>query len=433
MNIGACRKTDSGVMCPSYMATREEQHTTRGRANALVKALSTPDPRAALGDQRLHEIMDLCLECKACKSECPLSVDMASLKSEFLSHYQQIHGTPLRSRAFGAIRLLNRVGAATAPLSNLPGRVPLLRRALDAPARHRRSATASPLRARHIDQVVRAARHAGRAVSARRGRLPRRLVHDVHRAGHRAGLRGAARARGLACAAPEPGLLRASKPVQGAARPGSFDGRCAGREPRSLRCAGRPDRGLRTLVRADAARRVPGPAPGRPARAHRGRPGAAGPRAAGARRSTTGTFACDPASALAGRRIVLHAHCHEKAVTGTRATLELLRRIPGASVEEIDAGCCGMAGSFGFESEHYELSMQIGALRLSPSLAAEDADVLVAATGVSCRQQIAHGTRTSGPASGRAGAHGGHLSHRRAPHGPASGRSAGALKPAPQG
>ena len=83
--IGACRKTGIGVMCPSYMATREEEHATRGRANALVKALSTPDPAAAMGDERLHEILDLCLECKACKSECPLSVDMASLKAEFLS------------------------------------------------------------------------------------------------------------------------------------------------------------------------------------------------------------------------------------------------------------------------------------------------------------------------------------------------------------
>ena len=99
--IGACRKTGAGVMCPSYMATREEEHATRGRANALVKALSEPDPAAALGDERLHEILDLCLECKACKSECPLSVDMASLKSEFLSHYNAIHGTPLRSRLFG--------------------------------------------------------------------------------------------------------------------------------------------------------------------------------------------------------------------------------------------------------------------------------------------------------------------------------------------
>ena len=118
--IGACRKVGSGVMCPSYMATREEEHATRGRANALVKALSSPDPAAALGDERLHDILDLCLECKACKSECPLSVDMATLKSEFLSQYNAIHGTPLRSRLFGSIRTLNRVGSATAPLSNLP-------------------------------------------------------------------------------------------------------------------------------------------------------------------------------------------------------------------------------------------------------------------------------------------------------------------------
>jgi ferredoxin len=131
VRIGACRKTGIGVMCPSYMATREEEHATRGRANALVKALSEPDPKMALGDERLHEILDLCLECKACKSECPLSVDMASMKSEFLSHYQDIHGVPLRSRLFGAIRRLNRMGAATAPLSNLPGRAPLLRTLLD--------------------------------------------------------------------------------------------------------------------------------------------------------------------------------------------------------------------------------------------------------------------------------------------------------------
>ena len=79
-------------MCPSYMATREEEHATRGRANALVKALSSPDPRAAMGDERLHEILDLCLECKACKAECPLSVDMATMKSEFLAHYQDEPG-----------------------------------------------------------------------------------------------------------------------------------------------------------------------------------------------------------------------------------------------------------------------------------------------------------------------------------------------------
>ncbi|MEA2270335.1 MAG: hypothetical protein QOC64_2945, partial [Solirubrobacteraceae bacterium] len=131
MNIGLCRKTQAGVMCPSYMATLEEDHATRGRANALVRALSMPDPHAALGDERLHEILDLCVECKACKRECPLDVDMASLKSEFLSHHQAIHGMPLRSRLFGSIRLLNRIGAALAPVSNWPERVPPLRAALE--------------------------------------------------------------------------------------------------------------------------------------------------------------------------------------------------------------------------------------------------------------------------------------------------------------
>ena len=124
MNIGLCRKSASGVMCPSYMATRDEEHSTRGRAGALVKALDMPDPRSALGDQRLHEILDLCLECKACKSECPLGVDMASLKTEALAAYHDQHGVPLRSRMFGSVRALNRLGSATAPLSNLLGGVP---------------------------------------------------------------------------------------------------------------------------------------------------------------------------------------------------------------------------------------------------------------------------------------------------------------------
>ena len=110
MNIGLCRKSTTGVMCPSYIATREEEHATRGRANALVKALSEPDPAAALGDERLHEILDLCLMCKACKAECPLGVDMAKLKSETLAHHHDRHGVPLRSRVFAAIRRLNRLG-----------------------------------------------------------------------------------------------------------------------------------------------------------------------------------------------------------------------------------------------------------------------------------------------------------------------------------
>ncbi|MFI6505950.1 FAD-binding and (Fe-S)-binding domain-containing protein, partial [Nonomuraea typhae] len=131
MNIGLCRKSGPGVMCPSYIATRQEEHSTRGRAGALVKALSEPDPAAAFGDERLHEILDLCLMCKACKSECPMSVDMATLKAEALSHHHDRHGVPLRSRIFGAIRTLNRLGSATAPLSNLPAGLPIVRKVLE--------------------------------------------------------------------------------------------------------------------------------------------------------------------------------------------------------------------------------------------------------------------------------------------------------------
>ena len=102
-------------------------------------------------------------------------------------------------------------------------------------------------------------------------------------------------------------------------------------------------------------------------------------------------LALDAGAAVSGRPILFHGHCHQKALAGTAASVALLERIPGAEVTELDAGCCGMAGSFGFESEHYELSMQIGESRLFPALRAAAAGTLVAATGVSCRQQIGHG------------------------------------------
>jgi Fe-S oxidoreductase len=106
-----------------------------------------------------------------------------------------------------------------------------------------------------------------------------------------------------------------------------------------------------------------------------------------------GRLRMDPASALAGSRILFHGHCHQKALAGTAATMSLLSRIPGATVVEVDAGCCGMAGSFGFEVEHYELSMQIGGMRLFPAIREQPPGTVIAATGVSCRQQIEHGTQ----------------------------------------
>jgi len=436
MNIGLCRKTATGVMCPSYMATRDEEHSTRGRANALVKALSMADPRAALGDERLHGILDLCLECKACKSECPLGVDMAALKSEALAAYHDQHGVPLRSRVFGSIRALNRMGSATFPLSNLASGW--------RPARLLAERWLGVTSARPLPQFQRQDLRSwfrGRSRAARPGA-----------AGRGAAGRGAASRGAASQGAARPGAAgqEAARPWAagpGAARPGSqgelifladsfttFTEPSAGRAAIELLelagwqvrfedagCCGRASlsKGL-----VDQARRMAAGLAGRLGdAAARGTPIVGvepsclltlrdeylallpgDPRARAVAAATRlpeellvqaiadGRLVLPPDSAVSGHRILFHGHCHQKALAGTAATMALLRSIPGADVTEVDAGCCGMAGSFGFEAEHYELSMSIGELRLFPAIRAEAEDVIIAATGVSCRQQIAHGT-----------------------------------------
>ncbi|MFI7706751.1 FAD-binding and (Fe-S)-binding domain-containing protein [Nonomuraea sp. NPDC049480] len=376
MNVGVCRKDDTGVMCPSYMATREEEHSTRGRANALVKALSSADPRQAMGGDRLHGILDLCLECKACQSECPLGVDMAALKSEFLHQYQQRHGVPPRARLFGAIRTLNRLGSATAPLSNWlagPLRGPLgLSRRRPLPRFRRdnllRWFARRPTAAGTKEVIL----LADSFTTYTEPGVGQDAVELLERAGYRVHLA----AEGCCGRSSiSKGLLDRARSMAEAmvGRLAGSDAPIVGLEPSCLLTLKDEYRALlpgdpRVAAVAARARLVP----------------------------ELLAEAIDDGSlvlgdALSGRRILLHGHCHEKAVVGTGATRALLSRIPGAEVEEIDAGCCGMAGSFGFESEHYDLSMRIGGLRLFPAIAAASPDTLLAATGVSCRQQIAHG------------------------------------------
>jgi FAD/FMN-containing dehydrogenase/Fe-S oxidoreductase len=379
--IGACRKTGIGVMCPSYMATREEEHATRGRANALVKALSSPDPKRAFADERLHEILDLCLECKACKSECPLSVDMASLKAEFLSHYQDEHGVPLRSRLFGSIRALNRLGSRTAPLSNFVPRR-LLERVAGIDRRR-------PLPRFQRDTLLRwdkrRSKRTGREVvfladsftTFTEPAIGRAAIELLEAAGY------AVRLEAGGCC----GRSSISKGLLDRARgmAAGMTERLAPYAERGVPIVGCEPSCLLTLREEHLSLQ----------------PGSARAQTVADRTRLVeellidaiddGELTLDPGSKVAGSRIVFHGHCHQKALAGTKATVELLKRVPGAEVVELDAGCCGMAGSFGFEAEHYELSMQIGELRLLPALRREAAQTLVAATGVSCRQQIAHG------------------------------------------
>jgi FAD/FMN-containing dehydrogenase/Fe-S oxidoreductase len=430
IRIGACRKSPDagGTMCPSYMATRDEEHSTRGRANALALALTSARPETALADPRLHEILDLCLECKACRTECPKSVDMATMKAEFLAHYQSVHGVPLRSRVFAHVRALNRVGSFLAPVANVLARLGparaigerLLgidrRRAL--PSFHRRNLSRW-FRSRPAGDG--AARIGGPGTGAG-GRSPRgevvlladsftsytepevgrAAVELLEAAGWTVRLED-----GVCCgrSAISKGLLdeakRRHRHLLAKLGPSARAGvPIVGMEPSCLLTL--TDE-LPSLAGADGDARVAGGA------------GAAGARDAGgavtpagvartvadqarlveellAEALDDGSLMLDPEASIAGSEILFHPHCHQKAARATRASLRILEAIPGARVRVLDAGCCGMAGSFGFEAEHFDLSMDIGRQRLFPAIERTESDVIVAATGTSCRLQILHGT-----------------------------------------
>jgi FAD/FMN-containing dehydrogenase/Fe-S oxidoreductase len=390
VRVGACRKSaaSGGTMCPSFMATRDERHSTRGRANALVDALSSPDPRAALGDDSLMEALDLCLECKACKSECPMSVDMASLKSETLFHRYAQKGTPLSARFFGHARRLNRVGSAFFGIANamnssgvaravmqralhMDGRRPLprfARQSLGAWFRDRQPQTSS----RRGDVVF----FADSFSSYTEPEIGIAAIQLLERAGWRVQL-----VDDVCCGRSQisKGLLEAAKrnharlidrlaPFADAGTP------IVGCEPS---CVFTLSDELITLSQGDERAKTIA-------------------RQAGLVDDLIADAIDDgslgvPESTL-GMPIVFHGHCHQKAAGALPSSVRLLGKLPAAEVTVLDAGCCGMAGSFGFEREHYDLSMQIGEMRLFPAVRSAPADALIAATGVSCRQQITHGT-----------------------------------------
>ena len=403
--MGACRKLE-GTMCPSFIATRDEEHSTRGRANLLRAAMSGKLPEGTITSKRLFDALDLCLECKGCKAECESGVDMAKLKYEFLDHYFKANGTPLRNRVFANINRLSAWGSKTAPFSNWAANNPV-----------------------------------GKLLSSKLlGVHPKRRL---------------------------PGFVRESFPKWFKARPagnppqspftkggGDSDGGTAavvatdtvvllndtymnynhpevGKATVALleaagfkvvlaetKCCGRPmiSKGLLDDAAANAAFNVSL----LHAYASNGVP----------------IVGCEPSCLLTFRdeypefvrdeqartvaknsylideflmklhqegkldldfkplekKVLFHAHCHQRSLSGTAASLGALRLPPGYQVELVNAGCCGMAGSFGYEKEHYDLSMTIGQEALFPAVNAKGPDWDIAVMGVSCRQQIEHGT-----------------------------------------
>ncbi len=395
--VGACRKTSEGTMCPSYMVTREEEHSTRGRANLLRAVLSGVLPPRELAGRRLYEALDLCLECKGCKAECPANVDMAKLKYEFLAQYYRANGLPLRAWMFGHYRQLSHLGSLAAPLSTALARSRPARWALDRVVGIDRRRTLPPF-ARPNFLAWWNARKRGNAEARKRdghtsSRPPRGSVAlfadtfmiynypNVGRAAvevlERLGY-GVELAPAVCC-----GRTLISKGLLGEAKEAARRNIAA-----LLPLAGRgvPIIGCEPSCLLTFRDEVPDLVPGGEAQAVARRAFLIDEFLAEEHRR-----AALPLGGGRGRRVLLHGHCHQKALAGLGAMLQILGAADLAA-EAVDAGCCGMAGSFGFEKEHYEISMAVGERRLLPAVRNLPLDVPMVAMGVSCRQQIAHAT-----------------------------------------
>jgi len=389
--IGACRKKLSGTMCPSYMATRDEAHATRGRANVLRLAMTGGLGEAGLGDEGVYDVLDLCLQCRACKAECPVGVDMARFKSEFLADYWKRHGTPLRARALGNIHRLSVWGSRFAPLSNwmVAGR----------PTRWMMEKLLGIDRRRVLPAWKRQTFERWLAGNPPRSTAGTRvtLFNDTF----------------LNHYDPEIGIAALAVLEKGgcqvsAVRPG---------------CCGRPliSQGLLADARGQAAQVVEAlfPIAGRGEKILFCEPSClsvlkddAPALLRGEQRNKAQTVAnacmlfdefattLDLPLEPGPKRILVHGHCHQKSLGLLPATMSLLSRIPSAQVVDLDAGCCGMAGSFGYYKEHYEISEAIANRRLlAEAQKMGPGDVLVA-PGTSCRHQVAelNGAKAQHPA-----------------------------------
>ncbi|MCC6546561.1 FAD-binding protein [Candidatus Sumerlaeota bacterium] len=390
--VGACRKLGSGTMCPSYMATRDEKDTTRGRANALRMAMSNQLGPDALTSDALYDVMDLCLECKACKSECPSNVDMAKMKSEFLHLYGETHGRTLRSRIFAFSPDAARLNAGfLAPFVNGMLSVPLIRRMVN---RITGVATQRELPKYATVTLPKWFKAHREKHPAKPGSKEVVLFNDTYSNYHEPGI-GVWAVRVLEKLGYNVELANAGC----CCRPMMSKGYLKDAKERGGKTLRNLDRFVKegkTIVtlepsccsslKDDLPDLIDDEALGK-------RVGAAVMPIEEflEKEFLAGRVTFDLPSAK--KHYLLHGHCHQKALNGTGP----LKRIMGSEgkeprVREVDSGCCGMAGSFGYEKEHYDLSQQIGEQRLFPAVRALKGETQVIANGFSCRHQIKDAT-----------------------------------------
>ncbi len=390
-NNGACRKIEGGAMCPSYRATRDESHVTRGRANSLRLALSGQLGEDSFASDAMAETMKLCVSCKACRRECPTGVDMARMKIEVQAARAAKHGFSLRDRLIARMPHYAPLAARLAPLLNLPNRVPLLRRLLEA---------ATGFSARRSLPIWRADRFDASSVS-----LGPEDGHEVILWADTFN------------AAFEPENIQAAitlltgagyrvhfpRAVDGSRRP-----LCCGRTFLSVGDVEAAKSELaRTLAALQPFLKRGIPVVGlEPSCLFTFRdevlallPGKDAQRAADhallfeefiAREAKAGRFA--PRLAALPGKVMLHGHCHQKAFGAMGAVEASLRLIPGITVETIETSCCGMAGAFGYQAETVDVSLAMAELSLLPAVRKAEPGAIIVADGTSCRHQIKDGT-----------------------------------------
>ncbi len=379
---GVCRKLSGGVMCPSFMATRDEEHSVRGRANALRAALSGHLPHEELTSPRMYQVMDLCISCKACKNECPSAVDMAKIKLEFMGQYRLDNGASLRDRAFGHIAAISRAGQFVAPLINVGLQSGLVKKMLGVHPKRE-----LPLLARQTF-VDRLKRHK----LLDKPRVDAILYVDTF----------------TNYFEPEVGIAALEVLEAAGLSIGTISGGCCGRPllskgllPEAKNVALRALKILHPLTMFGIPLIFLEPSC-----------------LSALRDDYLYLLPDDPRTKIVAanclsfeefvvqamnnntwklpliedkRPILLHGHCHQKAITGMAAAKHLLAW-PGHPVQEVDTSCCGMAGSFGYEAEHYDISMKMAERRLLPAVREAAPETLIVAAGTSCRHQIAHGS-----------------------------------------
>ncbi|APE48898.1 FAD-binding oxidoreductase [Delftia sp. HK171] len=400
-NNGHCRKFDAGTMCPSYRVTRDEQHLTRGRANTLRLAISGQLGPDAFTSEALHDTMDLCVGCKGCRRDCPTGVDMARMKVEFLAHYKARHGHTLKDRLVAHLPRYAATASRMPWLLNLRNRLPVLRqlgeKLLGLSARRSLPAWRSDTFWRAPEAHTFLDRDQALARAAAGERVAVLFVDTFNGTFESENALAAARVLQAAGYA----LHTASK----SAKEGGGH-HCCGRTylatgmvEQAKASAGALINALAPLARAGIP--IVGLEPsclltlrdealvmglGEPAQAVAAQ--ALLFEEFIAREVKAGRFALPLRAAEAP--ILVHGHCHQKAFGAVSPILDVLRLIPGAQPELIESSCCGMAGSFGYEASHHQVSMVMAEAALLPAIR-QRPEAIVVADGTSCRHQIADG------------------------------------------